>query len=127
MGIYLEKERSRVDLVEDEEVQERHLVQVVQALGWVQRHLVRVDHFAGELRHLLARQLSGLLLLLQRRSPLSSLLHVLALVLGVHLLEGDVLEHLQLSEVVVAVRLLQQFLVLLYFAVIQGVQECELA
>ena len=104
-------------------------MQAAQALGRVQRHLVRVDHFAGELRHLLACQLSRLLLLLRWRSLLCSRLHVPVLEPGVHLLEVGLLKHGQPLEVVVAVRLLQELLVLLYCAgaLLHRVQEFELA
>ena len=44
-----------------------------------------------------------------------------------HFSEVDILERLHLLEVIVAVGLLQQFLVLSYFAVVQRVQEFKLA
>ena len=45
---------------------------------------------------------------------------------GIHLFETDVLERLQLFEVIVAVGLLQQLLVLSYLAVVKCVQEFKL-
>ena len=110
MRVNLKKEYPRKDLVEDEKVQERHLVQIIQALDRVQRYLVRVDHFAGEFCHLFACQLPGLLLLLHQGFLPVDLPHVPVLVLRAHLFDIDILEYFQPFEVVIAMRLLQQLL-----------------
>ena len=43
--VTLKKERLRIYVMDDEKVQERHLMQMLQALDWVLRDPVGVDHF----------------------------------------------------------------------------------